>query len=168
MGFRFRLGPFTFGRTGVRLSLWGRGGGVSVPLTGKGRTVGKIGFGPFSWYFGGSRAEARGSETEAQDSRALVSREVAAIEAFRSDQEFLERLRRYGVPWRGVQERLKEEFPDLPDRDNIAYRLVPAALDAVFGPQETGWTTERRPSKSGRGHTTWIVTIGRTRGRIAG
>ncbi len=103
--------------------------------------------------------EARDSEAEVQEPRVLVSYEVAAIEAFRSDQEFLERLRRYGVPWRGVQERLKEEFPDLlTDRDNIAYSLVPKALDAVFGPQETGWTTERRTSKSGGGYTTWIVT----------
>ena len=165
MGFRFRIGPFTFGRTGVRLSLWGRGAGFSVPLVGKGRSFGKVGFGPFSWYFGASRAappDARGGEAEVP--RALGSFEVAAIEAFRSDQKFLERLRRYGVPWRGVQERLKEEVPDnLSDRDNVAYGLVAKALDAAFGPQETAWTTERRPSKSGSGYTTWIVTIVRTR-----
>lgn len=54
MSFRLRLGPFTFGSTGVRLSLWRRGGGVSVPITGKGRSFGKVGLGPFSWYFNGS------------------------------------------------------------------------------------------------------------------
>lgn len=52
MSFRFRLGPFTFGRTGIRLSVWRRGSGVSIPLSGKGRPFGKIGFGPVSWYLG--------------------------------------------------------------------------------------------------------------------
>jgi hypothetical protein len=90
----------------------------------------------------------------------LGSYEGAAIKAFRSDRQFLEKLRRYGVPWRGVQERLKEELPDLlSDRDKIAYSLVPKAMDAVFGQQETSWKTERRPSKSGSGYTTWIVII---------
>ena len=90
----------------------------------------------------------------------LGSHEGAAIKAFRSDRQFLENLRRYGVPWRGVQERLKEELPDLlPDRDEIAYSLVPKAMDATFGEQKTAWNTERRPSKSGSGYTTWIVII---------
>jgi len=52
MSFRFRLGPFTFGRSGVRLSLWRRGTGFSVPLSGKGRAFGKTTVGPVSWYFG--------------------------------------------------------------------------------------------------------------------
>lgn len=46
MGFRFRLGPFTFGRTGTRLSLWSGGVGFSTPLSGKGRTFGTVGIGP--------------------------------------------------------------------------------------------------------------------------
>jgi hypothetical protein len=54
MSFRFRLGPFMFGRTGTRMSLWRRGTGVSIPLSGKGRSFGKVGFGPVSWYFSGS------------------------------------------------------------------------------------------------------------------
>jgi hypothetical protein len=64
MSFRFRLGPFTFGRTGTRLSLWRRRGGVSIPLSGEGRSFGKLGFGPFSWYFSGSYRK-RGSWTVA-------------------------------------------------------------------------------------------------------
>lgn len=50
MSFRFRLGPLTFGRTGTRISLWRRGSGVSIPLSGKGRTFAKVRFGPASWY----------------------------------------------------------------------------------------------------------------------
>jgi hypothetical protein len=69
MSFRFRLGPFTFGRTGTRLSLWRRGTGVSIPLSGKGRSFGKLGIGPASWYFSGSsgvksdNAKTSGSST---------------------------------------------------------------------------------------------------------
>lgn len=164
MSFRFRLGPFTFGRTGTRFSLWRRGSGLSVPLSGKGRSFAKIGFGPFSWYFSGSPAappSARGGQVEAEAQQDMLgSDEKAAIKAFRSDGLFLEKLRRYGVPWRGVQERLKQELPDrLSEGDKIAYHLVAKAMDAVFGQQETAWKTERRPSKSGSGYTTWIVII---------
>ena len=51
MRLRLRLGPFTFGRTGTRLSLWRRGSGVSIPLSGKRGSFGKIGVGPLSWHF---------------------------------------------------------------------------------------------------------------------
>jgi hypothetical protein len=55
VSFRFRIGPLTFGRTGVRLSLWGRGIGVSIPLSGKGRSFGKVRVGPIAKYFSGKR-----------------------------------------------------------------------------------------------------------------
>jgi uncharacterized protein len=62
------------------------------------------------------------------------------------------------MPWRGVQERLKEELPHhLGSVDSIAYGLVPKAMSAVFGPQGAAWITEKRPSKSGSGLTTWVV-----------
>jgi len=130
----------------------------------KGRSFGKVGFGPFSWFFGGSPT----TPTDKQDIQAEVEKkqqivgpyEGAAIKALASDRQFLEKLRHYGVPWRGVQERLKEELPkDLIDREAIAYRLVPKAMDAVFGQQNIAWETEQRPSKSSKGLTTWIVII---------
>jgi hypothetical protein len=52
MRIRFRLGPFTFGTTGIRFSFWKWGQGVSVPLTGKTKTFGKLKAGPFFGYFG--------------------------------------------------------------------------------------------------------------------
>jgi len=59
VSFRFRIGPFTFGRRGIRLSLWGHRGGVSAPLSGKDQSFGKIRMGPISKYFIGKRtAEA--------------------------------------------------------------------------------------------------------------
>jgi hypothetical protein len=109
----------------------------------------------------GPQAGPRDEETEAEEEPdVLGSYEEAAINGFRSDSQFLERLRRQGVPWRGVQEHLKEMLPDvLSDGDKIAYGLVPKAMNAVFGQQETAWKTEKRASKSGSGYTTWIVVI---------
>lgn len=157
MGFRFRLGPFTFGRSGTRLSLWRGGMGVSTPLSGKGRTVGKVSIGPLSWY-GQSGAAMPAEELSAVNPCAFTPEEVAAIEALRADHHFLDRLQQNGMPWRGVQERLKEELPGhLRTLDSIAYALVPKAVSAVFGQQGSGWITEKRPSKSGSGSTTWIV-----------
>ena len=53
---RFRIGPFTFGSSGIRFSPWRRGSGVSVPIFGaKGNSFGKIKLGPFSFYFGGKK-----------------------------------------------------------------------------------------------------------------
>lgn len=157
MRFRFRVGPFTFGRSGTRLSLWKRGTGISIPLSEKkGGTFGKIRIGPVSGYLGGPSSKPR-LENEQKN---IDPNEVTAIEAFSSDQQFLQKLLDYGVPWRGIQERLKEELPaGLSNRDEIAYRLVPIAMNALFGEQNTAWKTEKRPSKSGNGFTTWIVII---------
>ena len=95
---------------------------------------------------------------EEQDT--LATYEDASIETFKNDREFLDKLKQYGVPWKGVQEQLKGSLPDvLSDRDNIAYRLVPKAMTAVFGEQEIGWKTEKRPSKSRSGFTTWILVL---------
>ena len=53
MSIRFRLGPFTFGRSGVRLSSWRKGSGYSIPLTNrsKSRSFGKAKIGLFSIFF---------------------------------------------------------------------------------------------------------------------
>ncbi len=160
MGFRFRLGPFTFGRTGTRLSLWSGAVGFSTPLSGKGRTFGKVSIGPLSW-FGQSGENGSSAQTKVAfvgSPHALTSEEVAAIDAFRADQSFLGRLQQNGMPWRRVQERLKEELPrHLGTIDSVAYGLVPKAMSAVFGQQGAAWGTERRPSKGGSSLTTWIV-----------
>lgn len=155
MGFRFRLGPFTFGPSGARLSLWGSGMGVSVPLSGKGKAFSKVGAGPISWT--GTLGDARSAKAERKPPQPLTEVEAAAIEALRADLPFLERLQNNGLPWRGVQERLKEEIPHhLANPDGIAYSLVPKAMTFVFGPQGSAWVTVKRPSRRGGGTTTWI------------
>ena len=165
MRFRFRLGPFTFGKSGARLSLWKGGTGLSIPLSKKkGRTFGKVGIGPFSWYFGGSSAKPAAKQSSGakvgKKQLSIGSHEGAAIKALGSDELFLRKLKKHGVPWRGVQERLKKELPEgRVDRDDVAYRLVPEAMNTVFGQQNTAWKTVKRPSKYGKGFTTWVVIV---------
>ena len=51
---RFRIGPFTFGKSGTRLSFWKGGTGFSTPICNrKSRSLGKVKLGIFSFYFGG-------------------------------------------------------------------------------------------------------------------
>ena len=165
MRFRFRIGPFTCGRSGTRLSIWSGGTGISVPLSKKkGRTFGKVRMGPISGYLGGSSSNSTTNQNNQMKSekklQGIDSDEEKAIEVFGSDHYFLNKLRNNGVPWRGVQERLKESLPKhLLDRDGIAYRLVPKAMTAIFGQQNNAWKTEKRSSKGGKGFTTWIVLI---------
>ena len=97
----------------------------------------------------------------------LAPYEAAAIESFKNDNKFFDRLRQHGIPWKGVQEQLKSFLPnDLSDsdkiahrRDKIAYQLVPKAMTALFGEQGGGWKTEKRPSKGGQGETTWVLVL---------
>lgn len=52
MSLRFRIGPFTFGKSGTRLSLWSGGSGFSTPiLNPKSQSYGKIKLGIFSYFF---------------------------------------------------------------------------------------------------------------------
>lgn len=98
--------------------------------------------------------------TPDEEQDVLGTYEEFAIESFKADDNFLNLLRRYGKPWRGVQEKLKDALPDvLSDRDQIAYGLVPKAMTTVFGAQDEGWKTEKRQAKSGSGYTTWIIII---------
>jgi hypothetical protein len=132
--------------------------GVSIPLAGKGRAYGKVGVGPVSWTGTLDDRRTATAQAEIEPPRPLTAEETAAVESLRADTQFLERLQQSGLPWRGVQERLREELPhDLADQDRIAYALVPTAMSLLFGPQGTAWNTEKRPSKSGSGTTTWIV-----------
>jgi len=49
---RIRIGPFTFGRSGIRLSPWRGGTGFSIPFFNRNaRSFGKIKLGIFSFYF---------------------------------------------------------------------------------------------------------------------
>lgn len=166
MRFRFRLGPFTFGRSGTRLSLWKGGTGVSIPLSKKNNsgTFGKVKVGPVIGFFGSpfSKSSTKQSHQEKiqNSTNSFSTEEKAAIEAFSTNKHFINNLKKYGVPWRSIQEILKGTLPEhVNDCNNIAYKLVPKAMNTVFGKQNTAWKTEKRPSKSGNAQTTWVVIL---------
>lgn len=85
----------------------------------------------------------------------------AALRRVQQDRDFVESLRRNGAaPWRRILERIKQELPEEiaeEERGRIANGLVPQFLGREFGPRGSAWTTETRPSRSGPGHTLWVV-----------
>jgi uncharacterized protein len=85
----------------------------------------------------------------------------AAIESLREDAEVKGWLDREGaIPWVGVREALKRGVPadSVPDVDRWAYELIPVALEELYGPEGTGWNTERRLRKGDPSRTTvWVV-----------
>lgn len=106
--------------------------------------------------------EDAGEDDGEESPDVLETYKAAAIAHLRNDVEFLDRIRRDGIPWRGVVEHLEQSLPALmgSDRNKIAHHLVPRAMDEILG--EGGWKTEKRPSKSKEGgKTTWIVATSR-------
>jgi hypothetical protein len=85
----------------------------------------------------------------------------AAIEHLERDEELQGRLEHREIPWRGMQEALKRGVPEdnsIPDLEQWAYELVPVVLEQLYGPQDTGWHTERRTKRDDPTRTTlWIV-----------
>jgi hypothetical protein len=81
---------------------------------------------------------------------------LSAIQKLKVDTSTINKLKTQGMPWKGIQVKLVESLPDvISDRDQFAYSIVSRAMNSIFG--EGRWDTERRPSKSGSGTTSWIV-----------
>jgi DNA helicase HerA-like ATPase len=92
-----------------------------------------------------------------QGQDALRTYQSAAIEALRGNDNFHRSIERGGIPYGVVVGILKESFPeDFDNRDDLAYSLVPQALDVVLGgKQRVAWDTEYRPNKAG-GRTNYV------------
>ncbi len=76
-----------------------------------------------------------------------------AIEALRNSDENENLQTAEGIPWGALNALFKEVLPeDLDDRDEVAYRLVPNAMEELYGAQDEGWETY---TPEGR-NTTWI------------
>jgi DNA helicase HerA-like ATPase len=93
---------------------------------------------------------------------ALETYVAAAIARLEQNKSVLDRIRKNGIPWMGVQSPLMDALPaevmDQAERKNIAYANVPRAMSQIFG--EGRWKTERRQKVSGEGTTAWIVLVG--------
>lgn len=85
----------------------------------------------------------------------LRSLEDKSIQSFKNSQN-VEKIKAGGVPWGALNNFFKDCLPEnLDQREEIAYRLVPKALSAVFGPQDQAWETYNHES-SGK---TWVRVI---------
>jgi hypothetical protein len=99
---------------------------------------------------------------EAEPIDVLAAYKSKALEALCSNTDVLGRLRDRGIPWGALMRELLKELPDtLEDRDDVAYDLVPEALEHIIGPQNEAWHTFKRPSKDGK-QITWVKVGSRT------
>jgi len=84
----------------------------------------------------------------------MATLETQAIDALRTNGQILQHIHSDGRPWRTVQELLLGRLPmELANREDIAYRLVPKAMDQVVGEaQNKGWHTFKHPDTG----KTWV------------
>ena len=78
--------------------------------------------------------------------------------AFQNDMQlyFMEQIHRSGKPWGVIAGFLERELPDtLEDRGEVAFHLVREAFDRIFGTEDEGWHTFKRPNRDGK-QITWI------------
>lgn len=81
-------------------------------------------------------------EAEKQESvDVLANIECQAIEALRNNGEICSKLKStQGMPWYGVQAFLMDHLPEhLDDCRQVAYYLVPKAMENIFGAQNVAW-----------------------------
>lgn len=68
-----------------------------------------------------------------------------AIEALRNNREFNDKLNRDGIKWGRVGYLLAAELPEtMNDRQQVAFGLVKQAVNALIGPENEKWRTEKR------------------------
>jgi uncharacterized protein len=74
--------------------------------------------------------------------------EQMAIEALRQDQRLMDRLRGNGAAWGSLKAFFFDRLPSqLDDRGGVAYRLVPKAMNEIFGEQGQAWDTFTHPER---------------------
>ena len=100
--------------------------------------------------------EIRAGDSDSADGvDVLETIQAGAIEEFRSSQ-LCERTRTDGAAWGSIKAFFLDRLPEhLHDRDQFAYRLVPASLDEIFG--EKGWQSYKHETNN----TTWARAIDR-------
>jgi len=96
---------------------------------------------------------AGGSAPEGVDLLLAIEEQVM-IRALQADTRAMNRLQNAGMAWGSVKAIFLAELPPaLTDRDDLAYRLVPKALNRLFGPE--GWESFKHPQKG----TTWVRAL---------
>jgi DNA helicase HerA-like ATPase len=81
----------------------------------------------------------------------LAAFERKATENFREEADLLSKIRERGAAWGEVKACLVRHLPpNLEDRDDVAYRLVPKAMTEVFGRQDDGWHAYKNADRNNK------------------
>lgn len=85
----------------------------------------------------------------------IANIESSAIEALRKDDKLKAKIENTdGAAWGSIKAFLSEHLPiHLDGRDEIAYRLVPKAMNTIYGEQHIKWESYRNQSKK---NTTYV------------
>jgi len=79
----------------------------------------------------------------------LAVYENTAIEALRTDNDLMAKIRGQGVAWGTLKAFLANALPStLDDRDQLAYNLIPKALNRILGVQNQAWHSFRNPERN--------------------
>jgi hypothetical protein len=129
-------------------------GGEGVATTTPAPEVVEEGRGPY----GGPEDDHMPPESPGIDVRETqVRKAIAALEA---DTGLVSQLRDHGVPWWEVQRRLANALPRVmpwEERRQLAYSIVPRAVNEVIGPEGIDWHSAKAPRPDGSAITTWIL-----------
>ena len=89
--------------------------------------------------------DLEGEPLEENNIDAVEVFEAMAINALQNHEETMQKINsETGIAWGGVKAILKDNLPDsLDNLDNLAYQLVPKALNFIFGKQNVGWYSYR-------------------------
>jgi hypothetical protein len=120
MKIRFRIGPFTFGSSGVRLSPWRGGTGFSVPLTNRNTSsFGKIKLGIFSFFFNDNDKNSRFNTPDPQQIQTIKKKHPEAYAPWsRKDDENLIILFRQGKTVKELSEKFRRSKGAIRSRIN--------------------------------------------------
>ena len=96
-----------------------------------------------------SNDDSSGEFGEAPD--VVTALEKKSIDTLRSDTDLMSRIRDSGVAWGTLKALFVDQLPEsLEDRDDIAYNLVPKALNELLGPQDEAWFSYRNPERNNK------------------
>ncbi|MDD9822953.1 MAG: DUF87 domain-containing protein [Gammaproteobacteria bacterium] len=102
-----------------------------------------------------ARLSAEAEDDDAPDVKAGI--EQQAIDALRANANLMRKISAEGAPWGGIMTFFLESLPQLDDRGQFAYHLVPKALNNIFGQQDEYWETFKNP-QTGK---TWVRKMGK-------
>ena len=89
--------------------------------------------------------ENKSDDAESEDIVAMI-RQIA-VEALKSNKALISKIEsESGVPWGTLNAFIGAKLPQhLDNKDDLAYRLVPQVLDAIYGRQGEAWEAYRVP-----------------------